>query len=316
VNSPNMQDASGFNWKEVLEWFKGGGLVVVTVIGLLLYFFLSIPAVIFYGHLGISASEVGVTYGSLLSGSTAEVAVVLIALTCAFLAVAFVLALTGLYARLTFVVFRYPLFFRPRRRPNWELTYQEFEERMKVFESVFSQLPEMVEVFTRKKPSEVIPDRVAQFRRRRELQIIGVRTEEQSAELKAINTYLGRLNIDLLQFPWVVTKHWMQRWGRSLAVFFLVITIVIGLPALAYFQASQVLDGKAYVGHNFGIFDYHADLVTIDPASMVVAPSIGKLGTKEFFWLGENSQYVILYSPKSRSTIRIPTTAVVITSVG
>jgi hypothetical protein len=76
-----------------------------------------------------------------------------------------------------------------------------------------------------------------------------------------------------------------------------------------------VLDGGEYVGNNFGIFEYHADLVTINAASAAVAPSIKALGTGEFFWLGQNSQYVVLLSLKNDAVIRIPVTEIIISSV-
>jgi hypothetical protein len=48
---------------EFLDWFKEGGLLVVTLTGLLLYFFLSLPATVFYARLGTTPGEVGVGSG-------------------------------------------------------------------------------------------------------------------------------------------------------------------------------------------------------------------------------------------------------------
>ena len=60
----------------VLDWVKAGGLLLVTVLGILLYS-ISVPATIFCGRLGTMPGEVGITYSGLQSGSTSGILVIL-----------------------------------------------------------------------------------------------------------------------------------------------------------------------------------------------------------------------------------------------
>ena len=94
-----MSSTSSSTRTQVLDWLKEGGLVAVTVTGLLLYFFLSVPATVFYTRLGTSPGEVGITYVSLLSGSTLELLAILLILTAALLLVAFLFAFCSFYTR-------------------------------------------------------------------------------------------------------------------------------------------------------------------------------------------------------------------------
>ncbi len=66
----------------------------------------------------------------------------------------------------------------------------------------------------------------------------------------------------------------------------------MGLPALAFYQAGEVLDGKNYFGSRTGIFDYHADLVKVNPTSSIAVRSIQALQAEKLFLLGQNGQYI------------------------
>lgn len=123
-----MSNKSNLSRIDVLELLKGSGLLAVTITGILLYLFLSVPATFFYARLGVSPAEVGITYVSLLSGSTIEILTVLVILTAAFLLAAFVISLLSFSIRV--YVVNFPLMLRLRRRANktyWELTDHEFK---------------------------------------------------------------------------------------------------------------------------------------------------------------------------------------------
>jgi len=64
------KDTANSGTKKTLEWVSESGILAVTVIGLILYFFLSIPVTLFYSQLGTTPGEVGINYVNLLSGST------------------------------------------------------------------------------------------------------------------------------------------------------------------------------------------------------------------------------------------------------
>lgn len=300
---------------EFLDWFKEGGLLVVTLTGLLLYFFLSLPATVFYARLGTTPGEVGITYGGLLGGSTVEIAVLIVVLTSAFLMAASVIAFVGVSARFAAVTSSY------RKTPEYrkslrELSDTEFEARAKFYRDVYGRVPELADL-----AASVLPQGSWSFeqmenreRRRRELERIPVRTAEQSAELEFIESQ--RTTVDPVRMSLFLTRHWIRRKGRALATCFIAFTVIALLPALAFVQANEVRSGRTFIGESSGIFDYRADLVTVTPTSRYSTSSVRALGAQSLFLLGQNNQDVILYSPSMHSTIRIPPIAVIIATVG
>lgn len=298
---------------QVLEWLKEGGLVAITITGLLLYVFLSLPATVFYTRLGTSPGEVGITYVSLLSGSTVELLAILIILTAIFLLVAFLVAFVSFYARYSYITF---IEWRPFRhilkKPLGQRTAEELEETISLAEKTLRRLPELVEVAEVPDPDSYIASTLAHYRRMWELLQLDAPTQEQITELDDLRSNAPDLPDSPSELAWPLTKVWIRRRGRLLAAFFVVITVIILLPTLAFFQASQVLDGKEYFGHNLGAFDYRADLVEVNSTSPHPAPSIQSLTKKKLFLLGQNAQYVILYSSSDHSTIRVPITSVII----
>src|SRR5215469_4308174 len=86
------KDASNVGVRMALDWVKESGLLAITVIGFGLYFFLSIPATLFYSQLGTTPGEVGITYVNLLSGSTFELLVIFVALAGVILIAGFLVA--------------------------------------------------------------------------------------------------------------------------------------------------------------------------------------------------------------------------------
>jgi hypothetical protein len=131
---------SGATRTEVLEWLKGGGVVVITVIGLFFYAFLSVPAIVFYSRLGVTPTEAGLSYINVLSGSTAEIIAILVVLTCAFLAAAFGGAFVGLFFRIAAVGAKYGPSYS-FRRPYWELSDDEYEKCITFFATFFRVSP-------------------------------------------------------------------------------------------------------------------------------------------------------------------------------
>ncbi len=305
----------------LLQWAKDGGLLAITGTGIVLYIFLSIPAVIFYGRLGVSAGDVGLTYSGLLSGSTLEIAGGLIILTGIILVFAFYAGTVTLFLRFALPYARYKR--RERKAGGWksgvELTDEKFEERMAVYQSFLTRFPEVVNMGD---PSSrmTVEEVINHDRRVRTLRRLGVLDEQQDAELNALKEQAaalrrGRAKMSPFGWPAAVTRNWLNRSGRFVAASFLILVIVVLLPVTAYVQAGDVLHGRLYTASSAGIFDYRASLVRVAPASADPPQSVSSLEGRTFFLLGQNAQDVILYSRATRSTIRIPSDSVIITTV-
>ncbi len=217
-----MSSLPKINIREVLDWFKGGGLLPLTIMGLFLYAFLSVPAAIFYGRLGVNSGELGITYVGLLSGSTAEIIAILTVLTITFLIVAFLISLVGQGFRLAIIMPRgWRIIFG---KPLWELDDEKFEEAIDFFRGAFSSVPEILGVMGGGQPV-TFADMEAKERRRRELRRLGVRTEEESVELKEIDTWIrSAANKERMALLYR-TRLLIRRRGRLLAICFLTVMI-------------------------------------------------------------------------------------------
>ena len=314
-STPKVQD------HDLLQWAKDGGLLAITATGIFLYIFLSIPAVIFYGRLGVSAGDVGITYAGLLSGSTLEIAGGLIILTVIILIFAFYAGTLTLFLRFALPYRRYKR--RERQAGGWrsgvELTDEKFEERMALYQSFLARFPELVNMGD---PSSrmTVEELINHDRQVRALRRLGVLNEQQDADMKALQEQAaalrrGRVKVSPLGWPTAVTKNWLNRSGRFVAASFLILVIVVLLPVTAYVQAGDVLHGRLYTASSTGIFDYRASLVRVAPASADPPQSISSLEGRTFFLLGQDAQDAILYSWATRSTIRIPSDSVIITTV-
>jgi hypothetical protein len=322
--------------RQIPEWLKDRGILLVTLTGVILYFFLSVPAAIFYAQFGVSAGEVGISYASLLSGSTVEIFLVIVILAGALAAAAYVIAIIGGVLFSLFIYFPY-MFFRSgflMFRDSEKLDDRQFERFLASYLRIYGQFPwflSSMEIGHLNKlrssaavEREMRHTRELRKRRRelltqlRELRKRGVSTAIVSAQLELIDSQIYNREGMLagLIGPLFAIKGAIQRWGGVLTIGFASVILVVLLPVLAILQAGEVHDGKTYFGKNIGAFDYHADLVLVTPSSDNPAPSIQALREEALFLLGENAQYAVLYSPSNHSTIRVPISSVVIRSVG
>jgi hypothetical protein len=276
------------------QWLKSSPVVVLTIFGVLLYAMFSIPAVIFYARLGTSPSEVGFTYASVLSGATfGTVGILSLLVLFAFYIIAMILGIGYLVGGIVMFLFLPGLFGEDRK-----LDADQFDRKIRIAKRIYP-----------KKESgwaEVERD----LRRRRELFGLEERTCDEAKELKHLDSQLIYTRVILSAL-----KHWLRPRIWYVYVLFLVIIGVTGLlVVIARNQADTVLHGETYFGNESGFFAYHADIAYVRPVSTETAKSVQQLVEKRLFLLGENAQYIILYSPDRRSTIRIPVNAVVVTS--
>ena len=256
-----MSNATGNDKSELLEWVKGGGLLVFTALGVLLYVIFSVPATIFYDRLGTTPGEVGITYISILSGSTIGTLVILAVL----LVVSFYIVSTGAYITMML-------------RASHDLNSLMIARRIRKLERQHNALT------------------TAQSSKLESLKASAEARRERPA-----------YNISFRRIAYIQ--------GNYKRLLIVAIILILALPGVAFYQAGQVLSGSTYFGSQIGLFDYRVEPVRVLPASGSKTDNVGGLvGEQHLFLLGQTAQYVILYAPSRRQTIRIPINAVIVIS--
>ena len=291
-----------------MEWVKTSGLLFVTVLGILLYIVFSVPASIFYGRLGTTPGEVGITYSSLLSGSTFGILIILLVLTATLLAASFFSVFMALSLQSSLFRNRYMMNQPFSGKAEWELTDEEYEQRMVKIREVAATFPELWDA-----RKALVDEMEPHLRRRRELAMLGVRTADQQAGLDA--DLRPQNSPSRFRTTLAGTQRWMRRRERVLFIAFPLLIVVIVLPGIAYVQAGQIINSRPFTGGRLNFFDYRADLVSVTPASETARPDLKPLIGKRLFFLGQNSQDMIFYSPTTKATIRVPSVAAVVTSI-
>ena len=310
-------DASNNSLRKSLDWVRESGLLAVTVIGLILYFFLSIPATLFYSQLGTTPGEVGLNYVNLLSGSTFELLVISILLAIAVLVGGFLVVyfLIAIYS-VTLYVYRFRTI--GGNLPREDRLTLSYERDL----AIYRRLPEYFQTRRMFWPNypETVDEVKSKMARRLDLLKAPNLTSEESAAVSGIES---RLSIPRKNIIWkglarsVVALFLMIRHRiRKLVVSFALAIVIIVLPVLAFIQARQVYDGHAYFASDSGIFDYSADPVIVYPVTPAAATQATlNLKDKKLFLLGENTVDAVLYSPADHATIRVPIDSVVISTV-
>lgn len=322
-----MSDKNHFSSAEILEWLKGSGVVAITLAGLFAYFLFSVPATVFYARLGTTPDEVGITYVSLLSGSTVEISVMLLFLAAALITIAFTLSYLSIPIRAARTAYLFHKKTGARQPSNqrlgrrWLLTDQKFEDVIRWRRFHFEQNPDFYPALAslnRHGPQSFAEEEVL-WRRERELWQLGVRTAEESTELDLIGFKLPLRKPGIrslgssLVLPGVMTVRGIRHYGRRASVLIGAIIIIL-LPAFAFIQAGDITYGKTYIGNNTGVFEYRADEVKVYVISPNAALGIQAVQAQKLFLLGINAQDAIFYSPTARSTIRIPIATIIIAS--
>ena len=310
-------DASNISIRKSLDWVRDSGLLAVTVIGLIIYFFLSIPATLFYSQLGTTPGEVGLNYVNLLSGSTFELLVISILLAVAVLVGGF-LVVYFLIAVYSFTLYFYRFRTIGRNLSREDRLTLSYERDL----AIYRRLPEYFQ--TRRMFWENYPETVTGVEstmvRRLDLLKVANPTPEESAEVSEIESRLSipRNNIVLkgLARSVVALLLMIRHRIRKLVVAFAFAIVIIVLPVLAFIQAREVYDGHTYFASDSGIFDYSADPVTVYPVTPGAATeATSDLKGKKLFLLGENTVDAVLYSPADHATIRVLIDSVVISTV-
>jgi hypothetical protein len=247
---------------------------------------------------------VGFTYASVLSGATfGTVLILALSILIAF-NVAYII-LFFLYCALWAVVIIWSLFHPELTSEDWELDANQFDRKLE-----FASF-----IYLRKEPTWAEIE--SGLRRRRELGRLkgepGGLTPAEASELEHLNSKKNYTAV--INSSFYALRHWLRPgiW-YVYALFLFIIGVTAVLTVTAFNQADTVRHGEPYFGNQSGSFAYHAEIAYVEPVSTDTAKSVQQLVGKRLFLLGENAQYLILYSPDRRSTIRIPVNTVVVTS--
>lgn len=296
-----MPTASEAKTSRLYEWVKSNGIVAITIVGVLLYIIFSIPATFFYARLGTTPSEVGISYTSILSGSTLGALLIVAALMTGGIYV-----LAFLLGWLSYTIFYFTVKFL--RHPRLMLTRDQdldldrFEQKLMIVRSIHEGSVSNWQEIERA------------LRRNRYLEREEHWTPADFLEIHAVNKRKVYMKIFMSNI--LSVAHMLRRSVKYLypLILLFIITATVILIVIANAQAGEVLQGRSYLGSQIGLFDYHAEKVTIRPASATTKNILINLTGKQVFLLGENAQYIIIYLPGSRLTTRIPVSAVIVSS--
>jgi len=285
---------------EPLHWLINNPLVVLTILGLLLYATFAIPATVFYASLGTTPSEVGYTYTTILSGSTLGAVFIVLAFVLVLLYVVqftIIFVIYFLLLRFTFNYVRHPGLLAY----DWNLDADQFEHKLAITKKIYAK-------------DQATWDKIERmYRRRRALKKMENPSGSEKSEMKAL-----RFGIPKLQGKYLASLFIRAVRPRAWHIYLLfpvLIFFTIIFTLMATNQADHVINGTAEsTGGNVGLFEYNVEPVTIIPAQRENKQSIKPLVGEKLYLLGENAQYVILYVPQERSTVRVPTAAVIISS--
>jgi hypothetical protein len=288
--------------QQILAWIRDNGILALTASGIAAYVILTLPATVFYRRLGTTPDEVGITYTTLLGGSTPAMLLLATCLAAVFFALAAVLAILGLYLRTAPLMVR--MFRVITSGPARSTDDEKFEARISLLKDLYTKIPELADI----RPGSPEED-IQKLRQARELALLGVRTEDQSKlqDQLAIST-----DMPLDRFWTAVTNRVIQRWGRPLGVFSFAVVAFVLLPLSAYLQAGMVAQGKVDIVSDLGLVSYRAHPVTISPATLPAKDFVQPFSGQRLFLLGQNSEFVVLYAPASQATIRLPVASVIV----
>jgi hypothetical protein len=232
----------------LLDWLKSGGLLMLTVTGVILYIVFSVPATIFYDRLGTTPQEVGITYTSILSGSTLGAFAIIGVLAFTLL----YLALNAIYVTIPSLGQKFYAAFLKNRsilfKRDWQLDADQFNNKLETMKNFYLEFRGFDERDWRRLEGAK--------RRVRALNRLGVLTADQTYELKSLESLIKKdAEPNLTKTLTVFFRRHIAPWTRPRRILFLAVVIVIVLPVLAFIQAGQVLNGESYSGSQLGIFD-------------------------------------------------------------
>ncbi|WP_330271897.1 hypothetical protein OG205_33400 [Lentzea sp. NBC_00516] len=293
----------------IAEWMRDGGAVAVTLAGIALYVALRLPSAIFYARLGTTPEAAGITYLTLLTGSTlgAGLTIAVSGLMVLLLAAAAVYVATAVKA-----VVLVGHIVAMRRVASNRLHDEYLERVVAAIESLWSTYGSYIE----QRSGATLDFLKQDLTRRFELGRLGVRTHSQQQELderRARWTTLFSLR-DAMEAPGHLSTEWLVLNGKRTAIIVAFFAIFAGLPLFAFAQAREVMQARQDLGSKFGLFAYSAQPVRIDIASKEAPPTFSPYVGKDLFLIGQNAQQVVLYFPAERRTLMFPANAVQIST--
>jgi hypothetical protein len=286
----------------LLQWTKENTLAALTILGILVYVVFSIPASYFYSLLGTTPSEVGMTYTTIVSDSTFGLLLIVAVLAIILYYVFMSLVFAGVFIKSMGLI--------SAATANRKLTSEQFDEKLKVLQRAFRGREEDWQ-----KVAEII-------RRGREISEKEQRTREEEKELRKsgdLRIYGRMLRMHFNHTMEQFTPRTIKTIG--MIIFAAVAIIVIILTLVAQWQSEEVEHGGRVFGTQIGLFDYHAQLVTVHPDApsntssleQLIGPLTGPHAIT--YLLGQNAQYLIVYSKAKDETVRVPVSEATVSSL-
>jgi uncharacterized membrane protein (DUF485 family) len=287
-----MTDSSLNEPNTFLRWLQHSNAIMLTLLGIVLYTIFYLPAAYFYGKLGTSPGEVGLTYLTVLSQTPLGIlitifAFLLVSLYTVGAAVILVEAACLMRIGITF-------FFNPQLLlDDFRLDYEQFKKKLDIGKKVWVGRDPWHE-FERA------------LRRRRELMMLDSKTRADLAELHRYRKITRRWVTSILPLGNLSPSWALPRRRYPLAI---VVSVILTILTMLYFansQADQVLKGAGYTGAQVGLLDYRAEKVTVISTASTANDDLKPLLGKTVFLLGQTSQYIVCYEPSIHRTLRIP----------
>jgi hypothetical protein len=279
---------------ELVNWLRGNIIALFTILGVSLFVIFSIPATIFYNLLGTTPSEVGITYSTILSGSTLGAAA-LVGTVLAIGAWIIYMASSIIINIAVILVFGWAFY-------NKIINDVQFEEHIVVLKNRFGR-------------NATLWDEIEEeIRHWRQLDEMTQPTKLQKKERRCVRAQIQKKIGQYLIFH---VRHFFLSGRRYI---FCAIAVIIAATAFlaltAQSDAQSVIKGTSgSIGEKLQLFDYHATSVKIFPSTSGGVKAITMLSGRKLYLLGQNSQDLIFYVPYQHSTIRVPISAVIVTEL-
>ena len=280
-------------------WAKKDPIPALTIGGVVVYAFLRLPYGVYYGTLGTSPEDVGLSYVETLARSTAGLTVLAAGVGLAAAALGGILSIVGIYSPVLYEMWR------ARAVGSRGLESMDDDEFGRVVKSV-RRMGTFIG-FSANPTFEWALEDMAEVRR---LRLLGVRDVQQQARLDVI-LRRHRLRAAL---PVVVTE--IRRIARrtgALGASTALLAIVAGLPLVAYADAIAVKDCDAPWLGRYGLFAIRGALsevhrVTDDGTTTPM------LTDRKVMYLGAGDDRIVLYDCKNDRVVRLPAGDVLVAS--
>lgn len=284
--------------ERIWAWAKTNPLPALTILGVALYGLLRLPYSVYYGSLGASPEEVGLSYAETLARSTAGIAVAALALGVAAAVAAGVLTFLAFYARLGWAILRV------RGLSKKKLISESDEEH----ERDVPRRRRFLTIVLRGQQQEV-DELLAAGSEYRRLALLGVRTRDEQEQVDEFRIKNDREVSAVIRAE---VRRVARRYG-ALGAAATALVIGFGLPAVAYADAQLVRECSRPALGQFGLFAVRGArsvLFRVDDSGSTTP----MLADRRLMFLGSGGDRLVLFDCRHGRVLRLPATGVVVAS--